>query len=152
MVVIEAGVFLDFCGQLHAGHAGHVLIQQHHVEVVTQVRLGPQQGQGFLTRRHGADVQAPGAALLHQHLAAGFVVIHDQDPCAAQWPIKVGRGVLEALRIQRQSQPERTAMLALLQITALDPELTLHQQHQLARDDQTEMAVQAIAGQQVLTV
>ena len=40
--MVQARVFLDLGGQLHAGHAGHVLVQQDHVEVVAQVRLGAQ--------------------------------------------------------------------------------------------------------------
>uniref|UniRef100_A0A1I8AK66 Transcriptional regulator n=1 Tax=Steinernema glaseri TaxID=37863 RepID=A0A1I8AK66_9BILA len=83
-VVVQARIFLDLGGQLHAGHAGHVLVEQHGIEVVAQVRLGAQQGQGFLARGHGAHVHAPGAALLHQHLAAGVVVVHHQHPGIAQ--------------------------------------------------------------------
>ena len=42
--MVEAVIFLDLARQLHAGHAGHVLIEQDHIEVFLEVRLGPQQG------------------------------------------------------------------------------------------------------------
>ncbi len=147
-IVVQARVFLDLRRQLHTGHAGHVLIQQHHVEVIAQVSFGAQQGQGFLAGRHGADVQAPGRALLHQHFATGVVVVHDQHPCAFERAVEVGRRMLQAFRVQWQGQPQGAALVA----AALDAELAIHQQDQLTRDHQAQMAAQARGREEVLAV
>ncbi len=146
--MVQARVFLDLCRQLHAGHAGHVLVQQHHVEVITQVRLGAQQRQGFFARRHCADVEAPGGALLHQHFAAGVVVVHHQHPGALERAVEVGGRVFQAFRVQRQGQPQGAALLR----AALDAEFAVHQQDQLAGDDQAQVTAQAGGREEVLTV
>ncbi len=147
-VVVQARVFLDLRRQLHAGHAGHVLVQQHHVEIVPQVRLGAQQRQGFLARRHGTHVQAPGRALLHQHFAASVVVVHHQHARALERAVEVGGRVLQAFRVQRQGQPQGAALLA----ATLDAEFAVHQQDQLAGNDQAQMAAQAGGREEVLAV
>ncbi|VTQ92623.1 Uncharacterised protein [Pseudomonas aeruginosa] len=147
-VVVEVGVFLDLRRQLHAGHAGHVLVEQDHVEVLAQVRLGAQLGQRLLAGRHRADVQAPAAALLHQHLAAGFVVVHHQQPGALQRAVEVGGGVLQLLRVERQGQRQGGALAA----AGLDAELPAHQPHQLAGDDQAEVAAELAGGKEVAAV
>ncbi|KWV86668.1 hypothetical protein PFLmoz3_03752 [Pseudomonas fluorescens] len=147
-VVVQARVFLDFRRQLHAGHAGHVLVQQYHVEIITQVRLGAQQRQGLLARRHGADVQAPGRALLHQDFAAGVVVVHHQHAGVLERAVEVAGRVFQAFRVQRQGQPQGTALVA----PTLDAELAVHQQDQLACDDQAQVAAQARRRKEVLAV
>ncbi|MNO78453.1 hypothetical protein D3C76_695890 [compost metagenome] len=133
---------------MHAGHAGHVLVQQDHIEVVTQVRLGAQQRQRLLARGHGAHVQAPGAALLHQHLATGVVVIHHQHPCALQRAIEVRCRVLQAVRVQRQGQPQGTALV----VTTLDAEFALHQANQLTGDHQPQITAQVVGREEMLAV
>ncbi|MNO56508.1 hypothetical protein D3C76_470240 [compost metagenome] len=110
--------------------------------------LGAQQGQGFLARRHRADVHAPGAALLYQHLAAGVVVVHHQYPSVAQRAVEVGGWLFKARRVQRQGQPQGVAHAA----AALDAEFALHQADQLLGDDQPEVAAQLVAGEEVVAV
>ncbi|MNH16873.1 hypothetical protein D3C79_765250 [compost metagenome] len=97
--MVQARVFFDLGCQLHAGHAGHVLVEQDRIEIIAQVRLGAQQGQGFLARRHGADVHAPGTALLYQDFATGVVVVYYQHPGTTQGAVEVGGRLFEALRI-----------------------------------------------------
>jgi hypothetical protein len=61
--------------------------------------------------------------LLHQHFAAGVVVVHHQHPRALQRAVEVGGRVFEAVRVQRQGQPQGAALLG----AALDAELAVHQ-------------------------
>ncbi|MNO83036.1 hypothetical protein D3C76_743260 [compost metagenome] len=112
------------------------------------MRLGAQQGQGLLAGCHRADVQAPGAALLHQHFAAGVVVVHDQYPCTLQWAVQVAGWMFQAVRVQWQGQPQRAALAA----AALDAKLTVHQEDQLACDHQPQVAPQASGGEDVLAI
>ena len=147
-VMVEAVIFLDLARQLHAGHAGHVLIEQDHIEVFLEVRLGPQQGQRLLARRNGANLQAPAAALLDQYLAAGVVVIDDQQASALQWPVQVGIALRQPFTGQRQADPQGVALAG----ASLDTEITIHQLHQLARDDQPQAPAMACRRKKVMTV
>ena len=107
--------------------------------------LGAQQGQCFLAGSNRADLQAPGTALLLEYLATGFVVVHHQQACTLQWAIEIGGGLLEALGIQWQGQPQGAA----LSVAALNTELAIHQAHQLARNDQTQAPAQFAGTEEV---
>ena len=147
-IVVQAWVFFDLGGQLHAGHARHVLVQQDNVEVVAQVRLGAQQGQRFFARGGGADIQAPRRTLLHQYFAARVVVIHHQHAGAFERAVQVGGGVLKQLRVQWQGEPE----IGALGLPGLDAELAAHEGDQLAGNDQPQMAAQTGGGEEVFAV
>ncbi|MDT4841767.1 hypothetical protein FQZ97_756390 [compost metagenome] len=86
--------------------------------------------------------------MLHQDLAAGVVVIHYQQTGTLQRAVEVGRRPFETLAVQRQGQPQGRALGA----AALDAELTMHQAHQLAGDDQAEATAELGRGEEVLAV
>ncbi len=133
---------------MHAGHAGHVLVEQDNIEIVAQVSFCAQQRQGLFAGWHGADVQPPGAALLDQHLATGVVVVDHQNPRALERAVQISGRLLQSFRIQRQTQPQRAALIG----AALDAELAVHQQDQLPGNDQPQVTADLAGRQEVLAM
>ena len=142
---LDSRITLDALGGLVAIHAGHAPIHEHQIE---GGRGSPEDGQGLRPTGRGGDADMEALEHRGQDSPRDLVVVDHQYPRACEQPARL-RHQGPALGLGLGGDPQgqgQTEGAALARLGLLDPDPTIHQFHQVARDGQTQAGAAKAAG------